>query len=173
MIRKGQLNLYKLTLLYYLEYTFTTPIKMIILEQKVAFCCQNPGGLSSGFDFRFGRCAGLTVVTLEDKNVKSVNFVENSAAQSFGGAGVETASLVGNLSLNALVLGFLGPNAVLALKHVPGLKVLWLRNNKTYTVKEALDLYLAGSLPEIKEANVNPHHGMGMGQGQGSRFGIQ
>jgi len=151
------------------------------MEQKVAFCCQNPGGLSSAFDFRFGRCAGLTVVTLEGESVKSVNFVENSAAQSFGGAGVQSASLVGNLSLNALIVGFLGPNAVLALKHIPGLKILTLRNDKPYTVKEALDLYLGGNLNEVKEANVLPHHGMGFGQGQGQgqrsgqgqRFGLQ
>ena len=123
--------------------------------------------MNSLFDYRFVVSCGFTIVTLEDKNVTAVEYIENQSAQAFSGAGIQTASLIGSKNVNILVVGFLGPNAAMALKNVPDIKILSVQGDKQITVKEALDLYLDGKLSEIDSANVGAHHGMGGGGGGG------
>ena len=132
---------------------------------KIAVPSMGNGGLSDGVSPRFGRCATFTLVELQDNKVQVVTVVKNDAVNATGGAGIQATQIIGNNGANAVIVGFLGPNAVDALKALK-LKIYNLPN-ENLTVNDAIDLYIQGKLPEITSANVGSHHGMGGGMGRG------
>ena len=121
----------------------------------VAIPSSGEGGLNETMSQRFGRCASFTLVTIEDKTIKEVKGVPNSASNSMGGAGIQAAQIIGNNGAREVIVGFLGPNAVESLKAM-NLKVLQAPNQQ-FTVKEVVDLYLKGELQELDSANVGAH----------------
>jgi predicted Fe-Mo cluster-binding NifX family protein len=120
---------------------------------------------------RFGRCSSFTFVELEEKQIKAVKTVPNPASNAMGGAGVQATQIIGNNGANAVIVGFLGPNAA------DGLKALdihiYQAPNQSITIKEVMNLYIEGKLETINSSNVASHHGMGGGRrGMGGGRGM-
>ncbi len=123
------------------------------------------GGLKEFMSSRFGRCPSFTFVHIEDKKIVEVKAVSNSAVGQMGGAGISAAQLIGNNGAEAVIIGFLGPNAAQSLNalNIP----IYQAPNQRMTVREVIDLYLEGKLSLISNANVPAHQGMGGGRGMG------
>jgi predicted Fe-Mo cluster-binding NifX family protein len=123
------------------------------------------GGLKEMMNVRFGRCPSFTFVHVEDKKITEVKAISNTAVGQMGGAGIHAAQLIGNNGAEAVVIGYLGPNAAQSLNalNIP----MYQAPNQTMTVREVIDLYIEDKLPLISNANVSAHQGMGGGRGMG------
>ena len=117
---------------------------------KVAVTSQGQE-LSSEIDPRFGRARWLVVVDTETgKSEVRDNTVNLNAAQ---GAGIQTGQNVANLGVDAVITGNIGPNAFRTLS-AAGVRTLLA---KKQTVAEAIDVFKAGGLKEVDQANVEGH----------------
>lgn len=107
--------------------------------------------LASEMDVRFGRAQWLIVVDTETGDFQAHdNEINLNAAQ---GAGIQTARNIANLGVEAVITGNVGPNACRTLK-AAGIKVFL---GQSRTVREAIDMFKAGDLEEVEQANVEGH----------------
>ncbi len=83
------------------------------------------------------------------------------------GAGIQAAQVISSLGVSAVIAGNLGPNAHQALS-AAGIKVYACAGE---TVRNAVNLFNAGSLQEISAPTVAAHFGMNAAPGQGSGQG--
>ncbi|MFX1420239.1 MAG: NifB/NifX family molybdenum-iron cluster-binding protein [Promethearchaeota archaeon] len=133
----------------------------------IAIPSMGNGGLNDEMSPRFGRCASFTFVELENDKIKAVKTVPNPAADAMGGAGVQATQIIGNNGADAIIVGFLGPNAVSGLN---SLKIqIFQAPNKPIKIKEVINLFIKGTLETITTSNVASHYGMGDGTGMGGR----
>lgn len=131
----------------------------------IAIPSMGNGGLNDEMSPRFGRCASFTFVEVENNEIKAVKTVPNHAADAMGGAGVQATQIIGNNGANAIIVGFLGPNAASGLN---ALNIqIFQAPNKAITIKEVMNLYIEGKLQTISTSNVASHYGMGGGRGMG------
>jgi predicted Fe-Mo cluster-binding NifX family protein len=117
-------------------------------------------------DPRFGRCQYFLFVDLETLGCEAV---ENPNIGAAGGAGIQSAQLVANKGVEALITGQVGPNAFTTLQ-AAGIKILTGASGK---VREVLDKYQKGQISSSAQGpTVQAHFGMGMGGGMGRRMGM-
>jgi len=107
--------------------------------------------LDSDLDERFGRARHFIIYDTETESFETIDNEQN--LNSPQGAGVQAAETIAKTGAASLVTGHCGPKAFRALT-AAGIKVF--TTNAT-TVKEALDLYLAGKLTEADNADVEGH----------------
>ena len=112
--------------------------------------------LEDKIDMRFGRCKYFLIAQIEDKKIKNVKAVENQGALQGHGAGIKAAQQIGDLGVEAVITGNLGPNATDILSQL-GIKAY----HASGPAKEALDKFIKGELSAITE--VAPAHS-GMAQ---------
>ena len=67
--------------------------------------------LDNDVDARFGRCPYFIVVEIEDKKIKNIKTIENTATTQAGGAGITAAQIVANEKPDAVITTNLGPRA--------------------------------------------------------------
>lgn len=130
---------------------------------RIAICSQGPG-MESMVDKRFGRCAYFVVI---DTAKESSEFFSNPGAGAAGGAGPQTAQLLGEKGVNAVLAGNVGPRAISALS--AGRIEVYL--GISGTVADALEQYRAGKLSSVADSTVSQHFGLGQGMGTGRGMG--
>lgn len=119
------------------------------MKMKIAMSATEDGNV----DTRFGRCPKFKIVEIEGKEIKNEKTIENTAATQAGGAGIQSAQLLGNEKVEAVITGNLGPNAINTLKQL-GIKSYQARGE----IKEVMQQFLDGKLKKIEEAT-GPLHG--------------
>jgi predicted Fe-Mo cluster-binding NifX family protein len=125
----------------------------------IAVPSDGDGGLNALLNNRFGRCPSFTFVRVDANKISEVKAVSNSAIGQMGGAGIHAAQIIGDNAAEAVIVGFLGPNAVQSLN---ALKIkIYQAPNKSITVRDAINLYLQKKLSVLTNANVPAHQGMG------------
>jgi predicted Fe-Mo cluster-binding NifX family protein len=67
--------------------------------------------LESEVDIRFGRCPYFLIAEIENKEIKNVKVIENTASTQMGGAGISAAEIVANEKVEAIITTNLGPRA--------------------------------------------------------------
>jgi len=120
--------------------------------------------LESLVDSRFGRCPYFLII---DDQTDKFEVVENTAGQTFRGAGVSAAQMVADQGARVVVAGNFGPNAVNVLG-ASGIKIL-TTGNLTMKIKQALIQYKGGELQPVTTATGPFGPGMGRGMGRGRR----
>ena len=117
---------------------------------KIAITAQGQD-LSSQLDLRFGRAKWLIVVDGETGDFQvHDNVVNLNAAQ---GAGIQTGRNIANLGADAVITGNVGPNAFKTL-NAAEVKIFLTEKQ---TVAEAVELFKAGKLKQVEQANVEGH----------------
>lgn len=117
---------------------------------KIAITSQGEK-LSDEIDLRFGRAKFLLTFDTETDNFKvHDNELNLNAVQ---GAGIQTGQNVANLGAEAVITGNMGPNAFKTL-NAAEVKIFLV---KAQTIQEAIDLFKAGELKEVDQANVEGH----------------
>jgi predicted Fe-Mo cluster-binding NifX family protein len=111
--------------------------------------------LESDIDSRFGRCPYFLIVDIEDKEIKKVETIENTAAAQAGGAGVTSSQLVANQKVEAIITVNMGPRAFDVFKQL-GIKVYQAQGK----VKDAAQQFIDGKLKEISTATGPQHMGL-------------
>ena len=117
---------------------------------KIAITSQDKE-ISSEVDLRFGRAKFLLVVDTETGDFEvHDNELNLNAVQ---GAGIQTGQNIANLGVEAVITGNVGPNAFRTL-NAAGVKIFLAEKQ---TVQKAIDLFRAGKLKEVNQANVEGH----------------
>lgn len=107
--------------------------------------------LNSAIDQRFGRCRYFLIVDLDKKDVRHFEAVANKGNIQGHGAGIKAAEQLGELGIDAIITGQLGPNASEILKKL-GIKAY----SASGMIKTALDNFADGKLQLITESS-EPH----------------
>jgi len=129
-------------------------------------CITSTGAnMDSEMDPRFGRCQYFLFV---DPQSLELEAMENPNLGAAGGAGIQSAQLVANKGVEAVITGQVGPNAFTTLQ-AAGVKILIGASGK---VREVLEKYKKGQLSSFGQGpSVQAHFGMGMGGGMGRGMG--
>src|SRR4030042_1063631 len=119
-------------------------------------CVTSTGpGLDSEMDPRFGRCQYFLFVDLETRGCEAV---ENPNIGASGGAGIQSAQLVANRGVEALITGQVGPNAYTTLQ-AGKVRIITGVAGK---VRDLLEKYEKGELTSSAQGPpVQAHFGMG------------
>ena len=105
-------------------------------------------------DQRFGRCKYFLIVSIENDKISEVKAVENQGTLQGHGAGIKAAQQVGNLEVDAIITGNLGPNATDVLNQL-GIKTY----HSSGPAEEAIEKFMKHELEEITEI-AETHSGM-------------
>ena len=108
----------------------------------------------SALDPRFGRAAYFIIADTETMEFEPI---ENSAAASGGGAGVTSGQLMMDKSVEAVITGNVGPNAMNVLEAAN----IGIFRGEPMSVKVNIEQFRKGKLEKIS-TTVPSHHGMGM-----------
>jgi predicted Fe-Mo cluster-binding NifX family protein len=109
--------------------------------------------LESEVDPRFGRCAYFIII---DSTTMDFEVIENSNAQTSGGAGIQAGQLVSEKNVEALLTGNVGPNAYETLNAAQIKVYTGIRG----TVREAVEKFKNNELKETDKASVDSHFGI-------------
>lgn len=122
-------------------------------------------GLDAPASGVFGRCRSYVFVDTDSMETETV---ENPAINAAGGAGIKAAQFVLENGAEAVITGNVGPNAykVLEAADVP---VHLLADG---TVRDVVQAYKRGQLPEAGKATGPAHAGLGRGRGLGRGIGM-
>jgi predicted Fe-Mo cluster-binding NifX family protein len=112
--------------------------------------------LDASVDPRFGRCALFIIV---DTDTMASTVVDNGSDSLSGGAGIQTARLLIEQGVAAVLTGNCGPNAYRTL-NAAGVQVVV---GCAGTVADVVAQYQSGSLRPTSGANVDSHAGLGRG----------
>ncbi len=107
---------------------------------KIAITSEGPT-LDDTLDPRFGRAGGFIVV---DPKTLEYEYVDNGASQAMAqGAGIQAAENIARTGAKALLTGYVGPKAFMALQ-AAGIQVA--QNLENMTVRQAVERYNAGNV---------------------------
>ncbi|WP_136809094.1 NifB/NifX family molybdenum-iron cluster-binding protein [Desulfosediminicola flagellatus] len=122
-------------------------------------------------DTAFGRASFFLII---DTETKETEVVDNSAASQTQGAGIAAAQLITNKGVNAVLTGYVGPNASNALQQSD--IMIYEGLSPQDTVQEALTKFTRGEYRKAEsaapeEAPFRPGQGRGLGRGMGRGMG--
>jgi predicted Fe-Mo cluster-binding NifX family protein len=110
--------------------------------------------LDAAVDPRFGRCSTFVLVEIADMSVEAI---ENESSSLGGGAGIQSAQLMAQKGVKAVLTGNCGPNAHQTLS-AAGIDVFV---GCSGTVSEVVERFKSGQLRAATAPNVAVHSGMG------------
>jgi predicted Fe-Mo cluster-binding NifX family protein len=117
-------------------------------------CITSKGeNLDSQVDPRFGRCAYFILI---DPDSLAFEAIENSNAETMGGAGIQSGQLMSGKGVKAVLTGNVGPNAFQTLQ-ASGIDII---TGVSGPVKEAALKYKSGKFKSVTDPSVGSHHGM-------------
>jgi len=106
----------------------------------------NGDKLENKVDQRFGRCPYFLIVSIDGKEIKDFKAIKNQGSIQGHGAGIKAAEQIGELNVDAIITGELGPNAT---------KVINELEITTYSgsgeIKEVVEDFINEKLKIIKE----------------------
>lgn len=107
---------------------------------KIAITSEGPT-LDDRLDPRFGRAAGFIVV---DADTLEFEYIDNGSSQAMAqGAGIQAAENVARTGAKAVLTGYVGPKAFMALQ-AAGIQVA--QNLENMTVRQAVERYKSGQV---------------------------
>jgi predicted Fe-Mo cluster-binding NifX family protein len=112
---------------------------------KIAITCQD-NTIDNNIDQRFGRCKYFLIVNIENKKIVSSEAILNQGAVQGHGAGIKAAEQIGELKVDIVLTGQLGPNATSVLD-----KLEIIAYHASGNAKDQIDKFLNNKLKEISE----------------------
>ncbi|MFH1902923.1 MAG: NifB/NifX family molybdenum-iron cluster-binding protein [Candidatus Omnitrophota bacterium] len=117
-------------------------------------CVTSEGNnLDSKVDPRFGRCRYFIIV---DTDTLEFEVIPNSNVEAAGGAGIQSAQVVAEKQVKAVLTGNVGPNAFQVLQ-AAGINII---TGVSGTIKEAVEKYKKGEFTPTQKSTVGPKFGM-------------
>jgi len=120
-------------------------------------------------DARLGRAQGFLIV---DTETMEFHAFENTNMNAGGGAGIQTAQMLSEQDVKAVLTGNCGPNAFQVF-NAAGIQVI---TGVSGVIRNAVEQFKNGAFSQAAQPNVAPHSGMkggggggGMGGGRGQR----
>jgi len=132
---------------------------------KIAVTSTGPT-LDDNVEARFGRCPYFLII---DTDTMEIEPIQNPNISLGGGAGIQSAQLMAENGVSSVLTGNCGPNAF----RVFGAAGINVVTGITGRIRDAVEQFKSGALPQASAPNVQSHYGMGaggggsMGQGMG------
>jgi len=111
--------------------------------------------LESEVDARFGRCPFFLIVEIENKKIKNVKTIENTAKAQMGGAGITAGEIVANEKVEAVISANLGPRAFSVFEQF-GIKIYQGQGK----IKDVVQDFINDKLTELINATGPQHVGL-------------
>ncbi len=111
--------------------------------------------MDSEVDARFGRCNYFLIVEIEDKKIKNVKAIENTAKAQMGGAGIIAGEIVANEKVDAVITTNLGPRAFSVFEQF-GIKSYFGEGK----IKDVVKDFIEGKSKELTDATGPQHAGL-------------
>lgn len=121
--------------------------------------------LDDAMESRFGRCAYFLII---DPDTMEFEALANPNVMEGGGAGIQSAQLMSEKDVSAVLTGNCGPNAFNVFE-AAGIKVI---TGVSGQVRQAVEQYKSGAIAHVSSPSVQSHFGMdpgGRGMGGGGR----
>ncbi len=112
---------------------------------KVAIPSDTSEGPNSRISYLFGRAPFIAIAEVQDQKLVDVRVESNPYAQIPGGAGPSLAQYLRELGVQVVLASDVGPNAASVLS---ASGISWIPVPAGITVREAIETYLRGSLPQ-------------------------
>ncbi len=122
-------------------------------------------GIESQVDARFGRCPYFVIVEIENKKIKNIKTVENTATQQMRGAGISAGEIVANEKVDAVITQNLGPRAFGVLQQ---LSIEMYQGSGR--IKNVVQQLINGNLKKINTATGPMFMGAGTGKEKEKKF---
>ncbi len=117
-------------------------------------CVTSQGdSLNSNVDPRFGRCQYFIIVNTETMHFE---VIKNPNISGVGGVGIQSAQLITNKGVQAVLTGNIGPNAFQTLQ-AGGIEII---TGVEGIVKEVVEKYREGRFKSTLAPTVQPKSGM-------------
>jgi predicted Fe-Mo cluster-binding NifX family protein len=114
---------------------------------------------------RFGRCPYFLII---DPDTMEFEALPNPNISKGGGAGIQSAQLMADRDVAAILTGNCGPNAIKTFG-AAGIQVI---SGVSGPVRQAVQHYISGTLVQTSAPNVDNPSGMGIGRGMGGGRGM-
>ncbi len=121
--------------------------------------------LDDNVEARFGRCPYFLIVDIETMQMETI---ENPNIALGGGAGIQSAQLMSEKGVTAILTGNCGPNAY----NVFGQAGIQVVVGVSGPVRNTVEQFKTGALSSASGPNVASHFGMGGGRGMGRGGGM-
>jgi predicted Fe-Mo cluster-binding NifX family protein/ferredoxin len=131
---------------------------------KIAVTSTGPT-LDDNVEARFGRCPYFLII---DTDTIQFEAIENPNIALGGGAGIQSAQLMSQKGVTAILTGNCGPNAY----NVFGQAGIQVIVGVSGPVRNAVEQFKTGALSSATGPNVASHFGMGGGRGMGRGGGM-
>ncbi|HUU19461.1 MAG TPA: NifB/NifX family molybdenum-iron cluster-binding protein [Sedimentisphaerales bacterium] len=125
---------------------------------KIAVTSTGPT-LDDNVEARFGRCPYFLII---DTDTMQYEAIENPNIALGGGAGIQSAQLMSEKGVIAVLTGNCGPNAFNVFDQA-GIQIIV---NVTGPVRNAVEQFKAGTFSSASGPNVASHFGMNVATGQ-------
>ncbi len=123
-------------------------------EAKKLICVTSQGdNLDSDVDSRFGRCQYFIIVDTESMSFEAL---KNPNISGMGGVGVQSAQLIADRGVQAVLTGNVGPNAFQTLQ-AAGIEIV---TGVEGVVREAVERYKEGGFKSTSAPTVEHKSGM-------------
>jgi len=111
--------------------------------------------LESEVDPRFGRCVYFLIMKIENKEIKNIKAIENTAKAQMGGAGITAGEIVANEKVDVVITTNLGPRAFSVFEQF-GIKTY----SGTGKIKNVVQDFINNKLKKISKARGPQHVGL-------------
>lgn len=115
---------------------------------KVAISCEDPNPEGT-IDQRFGRCKYFFIADIENNTLAKTEAVQNSGSQQDHGAGTKAAEQLGNLGVDAVITGNIGPKAAEVLDKLDIKQYIASGN-----IKDAVHAFMEGKLEQMNPTGI-------------------
>jgi len=117
----------------------------------IAVPSKGTGGLNGNLNRRFGKSDSITLVTIEDSNIKVVKIIPIYSAEAIGNLGIHLAELIGNNKATDTIVRYIGHKAFQSLS---GQNVnVFHAVDEDLTIKQYINLFIQGKLQMLTESN--------------------
>lgn len=119
----------------------------------IAIPSKGSGGLNEFLNPKFGRSDSITLVSIEDRNIKAVKIIPIYSAEAIGNLGIHVAEIIGKNNASDAIIRYIGHKAFQSL-NTQNVK-LFYAVDESLTIKQYIDLFIQGKLPTLTEPNAH------------------
>jgi predicted Fe-Mo cluster-binding NifX family protein len=119
----------------------------------IAIPSKGSGGLNEVINPKFGRSDSITLVSIEDRNIKAVKIIPIYSAEAIGNLGIHIAEIIGKNNASDAIIRYIGHKAFQSL-NAQNVK-LFYAVDEGLTIKQCVDLFIQGKLSPLTEPNAH------------------
>ena len=119
----------------------------------IAVPSKGSGGLNEFLNPRFGKSDSITLVSIEESNIKAVKVLPIYSTEAIGNIGIYIAELIGKNMASDTIVSYIGHKAFQSL-NAQNVTIFHALDEKL-TIKQHIDLFIQGKLQILTEPNAH------------------